>query len=100
MKDKLEETVHLFKTPGLINPKHYVLTDITFNTNMVLIFSDINEGQIYKMRYKDNPHFEIEKVMSFDSLNVFKPNEQTEDYHIRKPNDKNFEYKVYKSVGE
>ena len=28
--------------------------------------------------------------MSFDYLNVFKPNEHTEDYYLRKPNDENF----------
>ena len=28
--------------------------------------------------------------MSFDYLNVFKRNEHTEDYHIRKTNDENF----------
>ena len=32
--------------------------------------------------------------MSFDYLNVFKPNEQTEDYHIRQPNVENFLFEI------
>ena len=55
------------------------------------------------MPFRDSPHHEIEKVMSFNYLNVFKPNEQTEDYHIRKPNDENLlfenEDKKYIYVG-
>ena len=52
---------------------------------MVLLFSDLNKGQIDKMPYRDSPHHEIEILMSFDYLNVFEPNEHTEYYHIRKP---------------
>ena len=40
----------------------------------------------------------------FDYLNVFKPNERTEDYQIRQPNNENFlfqiEHKKYVYVGE
>ena len=47
---------------------------------------------------------EIEILMSFDYLNVFKPNEHTADYLIRKPNDQNFLFKIedkkYIHVGE
>ena len=32
--------------------------------------------------------------MSFDYLNVFRPNEHTEDYYIRKPNIENFLFKI------
>ena len=42
------------------------------------------------MPYCDSPHHEIEIVMSFIYLKLFKANEHTEDYHIRKPNDENF----------
>ena len=42
--------------------------------------------------------------MSFDYLNVFRPNEHTEDYYIRKPNNENFLFKIedekYIHVGE
>ena len=42
--------------------------------------------------------------MSFDYLNVFRPNKNSEDYHIRKPNDENFLFKIedkkYVHVGE
>ena len=42
--------------------------------------------------------------MSFDYLKVFRPNEHTEDYHIRKPNNENFLFKIedkkYIHVGE
>ena len=37
--------------------------------------------------------------MSFDFLNVFKPNEYTEGYHIRKSNDENFLFEIgYKKL--
>ena len=39
------------------------------------------------MPYKDCPYHEIEILINFDYLNVLKPNEHTEDYHIRQPND-------------
>ena len=41
MNDKLEETVHDIKTPGLNKPETYVLTDERFNTYLVLIFSEL-----------------------------------------------------------
>ena len=54
---------------------------------MVLIFSDLNKAQIYKILYRNSSHQEIEIVLSFDFLNVFEPNEHTEDYHIKKTDD-------------
>ena len=71
-----------------------MLTHNRFNNYMVLIFSDINKTQIYKMPYRVSPHHEIEIVSKFDYLNVFKPNEHTEDYLIRKPNDENFLFEI------
>ena len=84
MIDKIEET------PQLNNLETYVLTHNRFNTYLVLIISDINKAQIYKMPYRDNPHHELEIVMSFIYLNLCKPNEHTENYHIRQPNNENF----------
>ena len=56
------------------------------------------------MPYRNSPLQEIEILMSFDYLNVFKRNEHTEDYHIRKPNDENFLFEIgdkkYIYVGE
>ena len=92
------------KTPGLNNPETYVLTHNRFNTYIVLIFTDLNKTQIYKMPYRDSPHREIEILMSFDYLHLFRPNEHTEDYHIRKPNNANFLFKIedkkYTHVGK
>ena len=86
------------------NPETSVLTDNRFNTYMVLPFSDLNKAQIYKMPHRDSPHHEIEILMSFDYLNVFKSNEHTEDNHIRKPNNEFFLFKIedkkYIHVGE
>ena len=76
------------------NPETYVLTHNRFNTYIVLIFSDFKKAQIYKTPYRNSPHQEIEKLTSFDYLHLFRPNEHTEDYHIRKPNDKNFSFKI------
>ena len=69
----------VLKTPGLNNPESYVLTHNRFNTYLVLIFSDLNKAQIYKMPYRDSPHHEIEILMSFDYLNVFGPDEDNKD---------------------
>ena len=79
---------------GLNNPEMYMLTDNRFITYMVLIFCDFNKAQINKMPYRDSPHREIEIIMSFTYVNVFKPNEHTEDYHTRKPNDENFLFEI------
>ena len=93
-----------FKTPGLNNPETYVLTHNRFNTYKVLIFTDLKKAQIYKMPYRDSPHYEIEILMGFDYLHLFRPNEHAEDYHLRKPNNANFlfeiEDKKYIHVGE
>ena len=67
------------KIVGLNNPETYVLTHNRFNTYMVLIFTDSKKAQIYKMPYRDSPHHEIEKVMSFDYLGVFGPDESNKD---------------------
>ena len=92
------------KTPGLSNPEIYVLNYARFNTYMVTLFTDLNKAQIYKLPYWDSPHHDMEILMSFDYLNVFRPNEHTEDYHIRKPNNENFLFgigdKKYIHVGE
>ena len=56
------------------------------------------------MPYRNSPHQKIEILMSFNYLNVFKPNEHKEDYRTRKPNDQNFlfeiEDKEYNYAGE
>ena len=82
------------KTPGLNNPETYVLTHNRFNNYMVVVFTDLNKAQIYKMSYRDSPDREIEILMSFEYLHLFRPNEHTEDYHIRKPNNANFLFKI------
>ena len=61
---------------------------------MVLLFSVLKKAQIYKMPYRDSAHHEIEILMSFDYLHLFRPNEHSEDYHIRKPNDEYFLFKI------
>ena len=106
---ELQKSVHdneaekLFcKTPGLNNAKIYMLTHNRFNTYMVLIFSDLKKAQIYKIPYRDSPHHEIKIPMSFNNLNLFKPNEHQEDY--QKANDKKLlfeiEDKIYIYVGD
>ena len=71
------------------DPEIYVLTDNRFNNYMVLTFTDLNKAQIYKIPYRDSPHHEIEILMSFDYLQLFRPNE-----HIRDPNNENFLFKI------
>ena len=67
------------KTPGLNNPETYILTHNRFNTYIVLIFTDLKKAQIYKMPYRNSPHQEIWKVMSFGYLHVFGPDENNKD---------------------
>ena len=95
MTDKSEETVHDIKTPGVNNPETHVLTDNWINTCLVLFFSDLNKTQICKMPCRDSPHHEIEVFMKIMYLNFFKPNEDTDDYHITKPNDENFLFEFW-----
>ena len=61
---------------------------------MVLIFSDLNKTQIYKMPCRVSSHDELEILMNFKYLNVFKPNEQAHDYYNRKPNDEIFLFEI------
>ena len=93
MVDKIEETVH-YKTPGLSKLETYVLTHNRFNTYLVSIFSDLNEAQIYKMVCRVSSHDEIEMLLNFKYLKIFKPHEHTLDYHNRKPNDENSLFKI------
>ena len=62
MVDKIEETLHNIKTPGLNKPETYVLTHNRFNTYLVLLFKDLKKAQIYKMPCRDTPHQKIEIV--------------------------------------
>ena len=71
-----------------------MLTDNRFNNYIVLIFTDLKKAQINKMPYRNSPHQEIEILMSFDYLHLFRPKEHSDDYHISKPNDGNFLSKI------
>ena len=69
---KLEKKVHdtdaeVFssKTPGLINPEHYLLTHNRSKTYLVLFFSDSTKAQFYEMPCINSSDDEIETVMSF-----------------------------------
>ena len=63
----------------LNNPETYVLTHNRFITYIVLLFTDLKKAQIYEMPYRNSPHQEIGKVMSFDYLHVFGPDENNKD---------------------
>ena len=67
------------KTPGLNNPETHILTHKRFNTYMVLIFVDLKKAQIYKIPYRNSPYQEIEKVMSFDYLKLFRHDENNKN---------------------
>ena len=93
MKDNLEKNLDI-KILRLNNPENYVLTHNRFITYLVLIFSDLNKAQVYKMPFRVISNEEIKIVMSFDYLNVFKPSDYTEDYHITKPGDEKFLFEI------
>ena len=63
------------ETPRLNNPESIVLTDNGFNNSIVLIFTDLKKAQIYKIPYRNSPPQEIEILISFDYLHLFRPNE-------------------------
>ena len=46
------------------------------------------------MPSKVSSHDKTEQPMSFNFLNVFKPNGHTEDYHVRKPSDECFLFEI------
>ena len=46
------------------------------------------------MPYRDSPYQKIKTFISFNYLNLFKPNEHTEGYNIRKPNYDNILSKI------
>ena len=98
MNDDLE------KTPGLNYSETFVLTYFRFSTYIVLIFSDLNKAQFYKIPYRNSPHQEYELPMSFHYLQLIRPIEHSGEYHIRKPNDETFLFemkdKIYIHVGE
>ena len=68
-----------FKTTGLNDPETYVLTYNGFNNYMVLFFTDLKRAHIHKIPYRNSPQQEIKIPMGFDYLNVFRPNEHSED---------------------
>ena len=87
------------------NPQTHILTHNKFNNYMVLSFTDLNKAQIYKIPYRNSPHQEIEILMSFDYMHLFRPNKHSGDYlQLFSPNDKNFLFKSedekYIHVGE
>ena len=94
MVDKIEETVLEIKTPGLNNPETSVLTQNRFITYMVLNFSVLNKAQVYKMPYRNSPLNEIEILLSFNYLNLFRLKEDVEVYHVRKPQDAIFLFEI------
>ena len=73
----------LHKTTEMNNPETDVLPHSRFITYLVLIFSDLNKAQIYKMPYKDISHNEIGIVTSFDYSCLFKQNVHKEDYELK-----------------
>ena len=86
LHDNESETLSC-ERPGLNKPETYVLTHIRFNTDLILIFSNLNNAQIYKIPHRDGPHHEIEIVISFSYLELFEPKENLGGYYTRKPND-------------
>ena len=71
---------------------------------MVLIFSNSNKTQVYKMPCRKGPHHETEILMNPNYLNLLKPNEHPEDFYNRRLNDKKLlleiEHEKYIHAGE
>ena len=71
-----------------------MLTHKRFITYLVLFFSGLNKAQIYKMPNGNSFYREIEMFMSFEYLNLFNPNQHTEEFYQRGSNDRNFPFEI------
>ena len=94
MLNNLDKTVHdnksessFCKTSGLKNSETPESTHNRFKIYVVLTYNDLSKAQIYKLPYRVSILKGNEKFSSFEYLTLFKPNEQTGKYHIRKPID-------------
>ena len=56
------------------------MTRNRFNTYLVVIFTNENRAQVYKMVCKDIPKNEFELVMTFNFINLFRPKDHKEEY--------------------
>ena len=65
-----------------------------FNTYKVLVFSDFNKTQVFKMLFRDCLLNGFELPLSSSYLNVFEMNKHTQDYHIREPINGNFLFEI------
>ena len=66
-----KKTILEIKTPRLNKPETNVLTNNRFNTYLVLIFSDLNKAQYFKMSCRVSSHDRNEIVINFNSLKMF-----------------------------
>ena len=71
-----------------------MLTQNRFTTFIVLVFSELNKAQIYKMPRRDSPYHGNVEVMSFNYLNSCRPNKHIKFYYIRKSNLLNFLFEI------
>ena len=86
------------------NPETYLLSHNRFIGNLVLIFVDKKKAQIFTFPNRVDEHDVIKLIIDFQYKRLFRPNKHLERYHITKPKDESFLFKIgyrkYLYVGE
>ena len=94
----------MIKPPGLNNPETYLISNNRFIDYLILIFVKKKKAQMYTFPNRVDKYGTIRLIIEFDYKRVFRPNKHLERYHITKPKDENFLFKLndkeYLHVGE
>ena len=95
----------MLKTPiRSNNPELYLISHNRFVDYLVLIFVKIKKAQIYTYPNRVDEYDTIKLIIKFDYKRLFRPNKHLEHYHVTKPEDKKFLFKIndkkYLHVGE
>ena len=76
------------------NPETYLLSHNRIIDYLVLIFVDKKKAQIYTFPNRVDEHDIIKLIIDFQYKRLFRPNKHVERYHITKPKDKSFLFKI------
>ena len=76
------------------NPETYLISDNRFINYLVLIFVDKKKAQIYTFPNRVDEYDTIKLIIDFQYKRLFRPNKHLERYHITKPKDESFLFKM------
>ena len=75
-------------------PRNILLSHNRFIDYIVLIFVDRKKAQIYTFPNRVDEHDVIKLIIDFQYKRLFRPNKHLERYHITKPKDESFLFKI------